>query len=179
MDFTRLRKNIFDIVKEQQIKIGYRKEAVRMFYPLQSLNRLLGTELNETEMESVLNSFAESVREELGTINISCDKGRFCILLPEEASEYIHLNTEQNGFLSDFISTVSKHNVSVDEVIEVFRKYSDRVHVERVNNGEFDYLVYFEDGEPDDYRYCLTDEGNHIIYHRFTIEDYNDFYNEK
>jgi hypothetical protein len=41
---------------------------------------------------------------------------------------------------------------------------------------DFDYLVYFEDGRPDAFRYCLTQEGHHIIYHRFTADDYNDFY---
>lgn len=39
----------------------------------------------------------------------------------------------------------------------------------------FDYLVYFEDGIPDDYRYCLSLEGEHMIYHKFTPEDYEDF----
>lgn len=175
----KLKKNIFDVIKEQQIKLGYRKEAVRLYYPLQSLNRLLDTELDETGMISVLKSFAESVKDELGIINISCDKDRFCFFLPEEASEYIHLHTEQKGFLYDFIAAVSKHDASIEEITGLFRKYSNNVHFEKVNNGEFDYLIYFENGEPDDYRYCLTDEGDHIIYHRFTLEDYNDFYSEK
>ena len=38
--------------------------------------------------------------------------------------------------------------------------------------------IKFKNGVPDDYRYCLTDEGCHIIYHRFTAEDYFDFYPE-
>lgn len=176
MDFTRLTKNIFDVIKEQQIKLGYRKETIRLYYPLQSLNRLLGTELDENEMKSVLNMFADSVKDQLGNISISCDKNRFCFFFPEQTSEYIYTHTEQKGFLYDFIATVSKHDASIDEVVEVFKKYSDNVHFEKVNHGEFDYLIYFENGEPDDYRYCLTDEGDHIIYHRFTIEDYNDSY---
>jgi hypothetical protein len=78
--------------------------------------------------------------------------------------------------LYDFIETVSKHGVSIEEVIAQFRRYSEHVHVERVSNGDFDYLVYFEDGQPDSFRYCLTQEGSHVIYHRFTVEDYKDFY---
>lgn len=50
--------------------------------------------------------------------------------------------------------------------------------MEKVSHGEFDYLVYFEKGEPDDFRYCITDEGGHFIYHRFTVADYEDFYFE-
>jgi hypothetical protein len=64
----------------------------------------------------------------------------------------------------------------MEAVIAVFHNYSDHVHVEQVANGDFDYLVYFEDGRPDAYRYCLTQEGCHVIYHRFTPEDYHDFY---
>jgi len=174
MNYDRLRKNIFDIIKEQQIKLGYRKEAIRLYYPLQSLNRLLGTDLDEGQMESALNSFAESVKDELDSIRISCDKSRFCFYLPERATEYVHTHTEQKGFLYDLIETISNHNATIDNVIEQFRKYSDHVYFKKVNHGEFDYLAYFEDGEPDDYRYCLSDKGDHIIYHRFTIEDYND-----
>lgn len=179
MDYTRLKKNIFDVIKEQQIKLGYRKEAVRLYYPLESLNRLLGTDLDEDEMKSALKTFTENVKDELGTINISNENKRFCIFLPEEVSEFILTHTEQKGFLYDFIETVSKHNVTIDDITLQFKKYSDHVHFEKINNGEFDYLIYFENGEPDDYRYCLTDEGEHIIYHRFTIEDYNDIYGNK
>jgi len=176
MNFDRLKKNIFDFIKEQQVKLGYRKESIRLYYPLQSLNRLLATDLNENEMKQALKAFAESVKDELGTIKISSDNNRFCIFLPEEASEFIYTHTEQQGFIYDFIAAVSKHNVTIEEIIEQFRKYSDFVHVEKVNHEDFDYLVYFENGQPDDYRYCLKDEGDHIKYHRFTIEDYNDFH---
>lgn len=176
MDFTRLEKNICDVIKEEQIKLGYRKETIRLYYPLLSLNRFLHTDLDEKEMMEVLREFPAAVENKLGAVEISHEKERFCFYFPEEASEYIHLNTDQDGFLYDFIETVSKHGVSIEDVICQFKKYSDKVHIEKKEHGEFDYLVYFEDGVPDDFRYCLTDEGCHIIYHRFTIEDYNDFH---
>ena len=50
--------------------------------------------------------------------------------------------------------------------------------MEKTAGGEFDYLVYFEDGEPDSFWYCITDEGCHMIYHRFSEEDYKDIYSE-
>ena len=78
-------------------------------------------------------------------------------------------------FISSFIETIGKHGCTIDELLQQFHRYSDHVHVERTTHGEFDYLVYFEDGVPDDYRYCITDEGCHLIYHRFTPEDYEDF----
>ena len=44
MDFSRLEKNISDVIKEQQAKLGYMREKVRLYYPLNSLNHFFGTE---------------------------------------------------------------------------------------------------------------------------------------
>ena len=57
-------------------------------------------------------------------------------------------NTE---IIYDFVNTVSKHGVTIDEVLDQFYKHSDHVHVEKATHGEFDYLVYFEDGKPDEF----------------------------
>ena len=35
--YARLAKSLIDIVKEQQAKLGYRKEIVRLYYPLSTL----------------------------------------------------------------------------------------------------------------------------------------------
>lgn len=178
MNFTKLEKNICDVIKEEQIKLGYRKENVRLYYPLLSLNRFLHTDLDAAGMEEALKEFSLSVRERLGTVEITCENDRFCFFLPPEASEYVRQNTADSGFLRDLIDAVSRHGVSMEEVIGLFKKYSGHVHIEKMENEDFDYLVYFEDGTPDEFRYCLTDEGCHIIYHRFTADDYSDFYRE-
>jgi hypothetical protein len=175
MDYSRLEKNISDVIKEEQVKLGYRSEDIRLYYPLQSLNRFLKTDYDIRQMHEALTEFCQIVEPKFGKVTVSNKEERFCFFLPHQASEYIYKNTESEGFIYDFIGTVSKHGCTIEDVLEQFRKYSDAVHVERVNHGEFDYLVYFEDGNPDDFRYCLTDEGCHIIYHRFTIEDYEDF----
>jgi hypothetical protein len=163
------------VIKEEQVKLGYRREVIRLYYPLLSLNRFLKTELCIEEMKKVLQEFCDMEQSRLGSTEVSNKGERFCLCFSPEATEYVHTHTEQKGFLYDFIETISRHGVSVEDVIAQFKKYSDCVHVEKVSNGEFDYLVYFEDGQPDSFRYCLTDEGCHVIYHRFTIEDYNDF----
>ncbi len=175
MDFSKLEQNIYDVIKEEQIKLGYRKEAIRLYYPIQSLNRFLKADLTISEMKTALKNFCETIKDKLGETKVSNDGERFCLSFSPEASEYIYLSTEQGGFLYDFISTISRHNISIEDVISQFKKYSNKVHIEKMTNSEFDYLIYFEDGIPDAFRYCLTDEGGHIIYHRYTIEDYNDF----
>lgn len=175
MNFINLEKNIIDIIQEQQLKLGYRKEIIRLYYPLLSLNRLLGTNYNADQMLAALESFRSFVQERLGQIKVIHQKDRFCLLIPAQGSEYVHEHTEDDSFLRDFIGTISQHNVSMEEALQQFHKHSNHVHVEQPHNAEFDYLVYFEDGIPDNYRYCITDEGHHISYHRFTVDDYNDF----
>jgi hypothetical protein len=186
MNYNRLEQNIVDVVVEQQLKLGYMGETVRLYYPLQSLNRLLGTELDSEGMKQELQGFTKSVKERYGALEITEQKDRFCFRIPPQGSVYIHEHADPKGFLFEFIETIRKPGCGLEQVLAVFRKHSKQVHVERTKHGEFDYLVYFEDGVPDDYRYCLTVEGEedehghhgegHVIYHRFTIEDYEDFH---
>jgi arginyl-tRNA--protein-N-Asp/Glu arginylyltransferase len=172
---AKLEQNMADIIKEQQIKLGYRSEKVRLYYPMLSLERLLEVRCTAEEMREYLKEFCNSVREKYGDIEVSDQKERFCFLIPAKGSDYIHEHREEKEFLSDFIQTVRKHGCTLEEALHVFRQYSDHLHIEKTEHGEFDYLVYFEDGVPDDFLYCLSVEGEHIIYHRFTKEDYEDF----
>ena len=42
MDYSRLEKGIMDFIQEEQVKLGYRKEKIRLYYPLSSLKHFLG-----------------------------------------------------------------------------------------------------------------------------------------
>ena len=166
VDFTRLEKNIIEVIQEEQIKLGYRSELIRLYYPITSLNRFFHTDAAEKEMSELLAEFSKK------TVQTG---ERFCIAIPPSGVDYVHEHTNGSEFIASFIETIGKHGCTIDELLQQFHRYSDHVHVERTTHGEFDYLVYFEDGVPDDYRYCITDEGCHLIYHRFTPEDYEDF----
>lgn len=39
--YAKLEKNLIDIIREQQMKLGYCSEDVRLYYPLSSLNHFL------------------------------------------------------------------------------------------------------------------------------------------
>lgn len=175
MNYDALEQNIIDMIEEQQLKLGYLPETVRLYYPLSSLNRFLGMESSIEEMTGYLLRFSEQTKARLGGIVVSNQGERFCIAVPPEGAEYIHTHQRPKGFLADLINTIQRHGCTLEEVLNRFYKYSEHVHVEKVDNGEFDYLVYFEDGVPDSYRYCLSVEDCHIIYHRYTIGDYEDF----
>ena len=44
MTFEKLEKNLMDVVLEEQAKLGFRREKIRLYYPLSTLNHLLGTD---------------------------------------------------------------------------------------------------------------------------------------
>ena len=178
MNFTKLEHNIVDMIKEQQVKLGYRSESVYLFYPLGSLNRLLQTDADEGRMVQLLGAFCDGAKERLGPVEVSNQGERFCFVIPAQGADYVHAHTGSREFIVDFVNAVSRHGAAIDDLLPLFHQYSNAVHVERVSHPEFDCLVYFADGKPDDYRYCLKQEGPHVTYHRYTPEDFADFFSE-
>ena len=57
MEYKRLEQSLIDIVKEEQAKLGYRKEDVRLYYPLSTLNHFFDTEDTVEEMAERLTTF--------------------------------------------------------------------------------------------------------------------------
>lgn len=79
------------------------------------------------------------------------------------------------AFLRDLIHTAQLPGATAEDLLAAFRRHSSHVHVEPVDNDEFDWLVYFEDGVPDDFRYCIDTHDGFASYHRFSMEDYEAF----
>lgn len=174
-DFQALEKNIIDIIKEEQIKLGYQRETIRLYYPMESINHLLGMDYSLAELLAVLEQFSSFVSTRLGKVAHSNEKMRFCFVVPPDGVTYVHEKVEDNPFLIEFIEKINNHNCTLDEIMKVFHRYSNQVICKEMNNGEFDYFIYFKDEYPDSYIYCLKFENNHVIYHRFTKADYRDF----
>lgn len=175
MDYSRLKNNIIEVIEEQQLKLGYLKETVRLYYPLSSLNRFLGVRKQAEAMRQLLQDFVTDEKDCFGNVVVTNEGERFCIAIPPEGVEYVHDHMDTGGFLSDLIAAVTRYGSTLEDVLAPFYKHSGQVRVEKIRNGEFDYLVYFENGKPDSYRYCITVEAEHIIYHRYTKEDYEEF----
>lgn len=175
MNYSSLEKNIIDNIKEQHIKIGYRFEEVRLFYPLKSLNNLLNTSLSISEMKTALNEFSSKLKERYGDIGISNNKERFCLKISHKGNEYIHNLDYNTDFLNKLINCVNDTNSTFNDILSIFKEFSNELYIEEIKNGEFDYLIYFKNKLPDAFYYCISTSNNHISYHRFTKEDYLDF----
>ena len=175
MEYKRLEQSLIDIVKEEQAKLGYRKEDVRLYYPLSTLNHFFDTEDTVEEMEERLTHLPEDMKARLGEIAATHKKDRFCFHIPEQGSEYVHEHTAENEFIKELIELVREHGCTKKKILELFGQYSENTITEEMNNGEFDFYVRFPEESEDRYYYCFKDEGCHIIYHRFLPEDYADF----
>lgn len=177
-DYSNLERSLIDVIKEEQAKLGYYREDIRLYYPLSSLNHFFGTNVDEVTMQSILDgkgSGDAKLFDKLGMVEVSHRGDRFCFHIPPEGVEYVHENTKENEFIRELVALVAKHGCTIDQVYELFEAHSDRVKREKMDNGEFDERIWFEDDADDPYYYCFKQEGEHMIYHRFLPEDYEDF----
>lgn len=175
MDYHKLEQSLIDVVKEEQAKLGYRKEEIRLYYPLSSLNHFFGTEADVEEMAQMLTGFAEDTKDRLGNVQSSHKGERFCFYIPEQGAEYVHEHMAENEFIRELVELVRRHGCTMEEIQKLFTAQGKEIHTEQIDNGEFDLLIRFENDVEDPYYYCFKDEGCHIIYHRFLPEDYADF----
>ena len=175
MGFLRLEENLIDLVKEQQAKLGFRPEVIRLYYPVSTLNHFFGSEDTAEEMKARLNGLEARMKGTLGEVRVTAKGDRFCFLIPETGSVYVHEQMKENEFIKELIGLLQKHDCTMEEIFDLFRSHSEKVEIHEMDNGEFDYRVSFADDPEDSYIYCFKDEGCHIIYHRFLPEDYADF----
>lgn len=217
LDYSNLERSLIDVIKEEQAKLGYYREDIRLYYPLSSLNHFFGTDVNADKMLKILEGTGEDVdatrnivegkkagsaqaesivwdkeagsapaepivagmnarlSDKLGMVEVSHRGDRFCFHIPPEGVEYVHENTKENEFIRELVNLVAKHGCTIDQIYELFTAHSDRVGREKMDNGEFDERIWFQDDADDPYYYCFKQEGGHMIYHRFLPEDYEDF----
>lgn len=165
MNYSRLEKNLTDNIKEAQLKLGYDNRPMSLNYMNASLNHLLGIECTA----EVLANFADYAKSRLGKLDFRAIKDGWCITVSAEGTAYVNSLTGYD-FMSELISAVRQHGTTMEQVLDIFRRHTENLIIKEIHNDEFDLLVY----GVDDYYYCLTDEGCHITYHRFTQEDYED-----
>ncbi len=172
--YKKLQDSLIDVIAEEQAKLGYMKEPIRLYYPLSSLHHFFKSEGDAEAMQESLGGFPEATKEIFGEVQVSHKGDRFCFFLSENATEYVHEHQDENAFIFALVQLIAKHGTTMDEVKELFRSQTSECAMKPMDNGEFDLMIRFVDSE-DPYYYCFKDEGCHIIYHRFLPEDYADF----
>lgn len=71
-EYKALEQNVIDLIKEEQAKLGYRREDIRLYYPMSSLEHLLGISKKQVSEKSedpirrqVPEKFEDSTREQV------------------------------------------------------------------------------------------------------------------
>ena len=174
MGYEQLERSLVDTIKEEQAKLGFRKEAIRLYYPLSSLNHFFDVQDGEEQMLDRLQHLPDTWQNTLGAVGVTAKKERFCFYIPEQGSEYVHAHGKPNEFIQKLVDLVGRHDCTMSKIRDLFYGHSSQVESKKIENGEFDWMFHFTDDPEDPYYYCFKDEGIHIIYHRFLPDDYEE-----
>ena len=155
MKLEALIQNMTDQIKEAQLKLGYARETMRLYYPLSSLNAML--EMQETDIRELAKKIRhelEAKKEKMGDTQIRIHADRIVFTIPPDFVEYVHEQVPEPPFLK--------------ELIQLFREKCRQMP----DGMDFDYVIYFTDSSIDAYDYCIREEMGHTIYHRFARADF-------
>ena len=177
-DFDRLRDYLCDMILEEQLKLGYEKETIRFYSPCASIGHILG--LKERSCETVMQAlapFESYVTDTLGEIKVTrCSGKRICFLIPAQGATYVHEHWNENLFLEELSQCFGSHGTTRSDVQDVFAKFSEQVACIHIGSDDFDDVLFFADGVPDAYRYCVKFDAGHAFYHRFLKEDFEELF---
>ena len=121
MNTEKLFANVVDVIQEGQLKLGYRPETIRLYYPLNSLNLFLGTQLDAQGMMDTLAAFAAQYADVLSRISamptLICDRDH--VIAAAGVSKREFLERRITPILENYMEnrrSYSAHSNSVDEV---------------------------------------------------------------
>jgi len=159
------------------MKIGYRAESMKLYYPAASLAELLELpeDADKDQLNTALLIFAKEEESSLGDLTFSEKDGRWNLTVPPEGCTWIHENFQDPPFLKDFIQTITTPGNTLTEVRACFDRHALPEHpvqeADHVHDG-VGRVFFYEGGAPDEYVYCVESDDFGLTYHRFTMEDY-------
>ena len=71
MNYNKLETSLIDVIKEEQAKLGYRKEKISLYYPLGSLNHFFDRQADSDGMVEILKGFPSYIKDKFGEVVIS------------------------------------------------------------------------------------------------------------
>ena len=111
--YKKLQDSLIDVIAEEQAKLGYMKEPIRLYYPLSSLHHFFKSEGDAEAMQESLGGFPEATKEIFGEVQVSHKGDRFCFFLSENATEYVHEHRDENAFIFALADCMQRSPCSV------------------------------------------------------------------
>lgn len=172
--YQKLQASLCDAILEQQVKLGYEKETVYLYYPLSSIMHYFKLQEKTAEqLDEVLEGFHKFVKNKLGDVKVTREGNRYCFAIPAEGSAYVHKFLFAHPFLTKLVERV-KEPCEMEDILAIFKEYSPNIMCEKFKDEDFDFVVHFEDKKIDKYYYCFKKEAGQMTYHRFNRHDYKD-----
>lgn len=175
MDTEKFLNHVTGQIQEAQLKLGFVREEIRLYYPASSLCRLLQIEYREgRELAELLEEEPSLADTALGKINFSLRKdNRIEVRVSREGVEYVRREIPVPPFLERVIRLFGEnHHLTIEEICACFGEFNPAFVCKKMEpDADFDYVLYFPDGKPDIWYYCVRMEMGHTIYHRFLKED--------
>ena len=131
VNYKRLEKSLTDVIQEAQLKIGYDHHPITLYYPTESVARLLGTpEEDADNTEHALRfPFPRTPPTHLAQSKSPAMTSASASTFPQKA-QYVHEQLPDPAFLRAFLQVMRGLTVSFDDILAVFHQFSDKVHCE-------------------------------------------------
>ena len=133
MDKERFIENITEQIKEAQLKLGYTKETIRLYFPARSLCDLICTEPMEGKdlVDLLEKEFQDTVLGRLTFILYKGDRIEVCI--SAAGAEYVHEQVADPPFLAGIIELFrNNHCLTIEEISTYFAKFSENYVCEKM-----------------------------------------------
>ena len=172
-----LERNLIDNILESEVKLGQACSLITFYYPESSLTELLDCSAGELPLK--IAEFLENEKERLGNITIGElgeEKGRYAVKIPAEGVDWVHGNYQPSDFMKEFVQEIRKPDNTLEDIAELFRRYSQDILIIKVNEDE--WAISFKDDNIDPYVYHIEQSVFGLEYHRFTRESYRKMMSE-
>jgi len=169
--FEYLEKNLCDSIFEMMLKLQENhSSSICIYYTPDLAAYLIGTDINK--LNNKLIEFKSFVKERIGKIDIelASDK-RYGIRVYADGIDKIMQSNPRRFFLKKLIEAIRKRDCSIEKIKQIFAEESSDFICKKINNSEFQYLVYFIDENIDEYNYRFTFDVMGSYYHRLIDYD--------
>ena len=102
---------------------------------------------------------------------LSDEKGRYAVRIFAEGFDWVHKNYQPSDFMKEFVQEIRKPYNSLEDIVDLFRRYSPEILINKVNEDEWAFS--FTDDNIDPYVYHIVQSVFGLEYHRFTRESYH------
>ena len=170
---NKLEQTLIEIIQEQQLKLGYMEETIRLYFPITSIEYLLDLdgEPDKNLINETLTKERKSIEGNFGPIRFKSETNRYALIIPPKGSTYVYESIPKNVFLEGLIQLFNSHEVDIEKVKSLFNQFDPNYICEKSDDPEFNYIISFKNKDIDRYFYLLKLEEGHSSYHRYNEHD--------